>query len=796
MKISYNWLKDFVNFDIAPDDLAESLSMAGFEVDSVDQKGVDVDKVVVGKVIKKEKHPNADKLSVCIVDVKNSAPLTIICGAPNVAAGQRVPVAKIGAVLPNGMKIRKAKIRGVVSFGMICSEEEMGLAEKSDGVWVLPDDLEIGLPLGAALNIETDYVLDIGITPNRPDGMNHIGIAREVAAIAGVTLHVPTPDFSESAKNVADFVSVEIDCPESCPRYSARLIRNITIGPSPDWMARRLEAVGMRSINNVVDITNYVMFETGQPLHAFDFKFVSGGKIIVRESRDGETFVTLDEKSHKLQHGAVLICDAEKPVALGGIMGGLNSEVNDRTTDVLLEAAYFQPENIQRSLRYLGMSSEASMRFERGVDPNGVLHAQARAVELLVKFAGGEVAEGVVDIYPQKIHPVKIELKTAEINRLIGTNLSGDEMRALLGKIEIRADGENVIAPTFRPDLTRVADIAEEVARLYGYDNIPLCAATPISYRTHDNPFDDFVESLKTTMTGIGIQEVVTNSLINSQAFQEMTGDPVYTVLNPLNADLDGLRNNLVPNLLAVLQWNIYRQQKDLAIFEINRVYQYPGSLNERPHEEIQLAVALTGTRGGDDWLSSRELFNFYDIKGVVEFLADKISLDKLAFIPYDNFAVENEAVKVLLGEDEIGYIGKLRNSLRTHFDIASPVLIAQLNVRKLFEHQKTARQFQEIPKFPRVERDLAVIVDRDISSDKIIETIRRVGGKYLKDAYVFDLYTGKQIEASSKSVGFRLIFQSTEKTLTDEEITHWFEQIMAAVQKAHHAKLRSQGND
>ncbi len=792
MKISYNWLKDFVDFDIAPDNLAESLSMAGFEVDSVDKKSVNIDNVVVGKVIKKEKHPNADKLSVCTVDVQNSEPLTIICGAPNVAEGQTVPVAKVGAVLPSGMQIRKAKIRGVVSYGMICSEEEIGLTEKSDGIWVLPGDLKIGIPLGDALKIETDYVFDIGITPNRPDGMNHIGIAREVAAIAGKALKVATPKFPERAENIDDFVRVEIQCPVSCPRYTARLIRNIKLGASPDWMVRRLEAVGMRSINNVVDITNYVMMETGQPLHAFDFNLVSGGKIIVRESREGETFVTLDEKSHELQQGTVLICDAQKPVALGGIMGGLNSEVNERTTDVLLEAAYFQPENIQRSLRYLGMSSEASMRFERGIDPNGALHAQARATELFVELAKGEVAKGVIDIYPQKIHPVKIELKTQEINRLIGTTLTSEEMCDLLTKIEITAEKNNVIAPTFRPDLTRVADIAEEVARLYGYDNIPLCATTPISYEVHDNPFDDFVESLKTIMTGIGYQEVVTNSLINSQAYQEMTGEPIYTVLNPLNADLDGLRNTLIPSLLTVLQWNVYRQIKDLAIFEINRVYQHPGSLTERPHEEMHLTVALTGTRGGDDWLSSRELYNFYDVKGVVEYLADKISLDKLAFIPYDNFAVENQSVKILLGENEIGYLGKLQNSLRTRFDIDNPVFIAQLNVHRLFDYRKTERRFNEIPRFPWVERDLAVVLDRDIETGEIIKTIRKVGGKFLKDAYVFDLYTGKQIEASKKSVAFRLIFQSNEKTLTDEEITYWFERIMAAVQKTHHAKLRT----
>lgn len=792
MKISYNWLKEFVDINLDAQALADALSMVGFEVDAVITNSLEIDNVVVGRVLQREPHPDADKLSVCTVDVGEDAPLSIICGAPNVAAGQIVPVAKIGAALPNGMVIRKAKIRGVYSHGMICSEEELGLAEKSGGIWVLPDHLAVGAPLAAALAYETDYILDIGVTPNRPDALCHIGFAREVAAIAGTSLHIPTPEFTETTEDVQAHLSVEIHCPDSCPRYTGRLVRNLKPGPSPAWLARRLKSVGMRPINNIVDITNYVMLETGQPLHAFDYQLIAGGKIIVRESREGETFVTLDGKTHTLKSGTVLICDAEKPVALGGIMGGLNSEVNDNTTDVLLEAAYFQPENIQRSLRYLGMNSEAAMRFERGIDPNNTLHAQRRAMELLSQYAGGEIAAGVVDAYPKKIYPVAIELKTGQINRLLGTNLTADEMADLLKKIEIPVEGGRVIAPTFRPDLTRVADVAEEVARLYGYDNIPLCTKTPLSYEIHANPFDDFIDELKTILTGVGLQEVITNSLVSIPEFEKITGKPVYPILNPISQDMNGLRNHLIPGLLSVLRWNVNRQTKDLAIFEVNRVFHHPGSVDVRPREEMQLAIALTGKRGGDHWTASGENFDFYDIKGLVEYLRDKISLDTISFIPYSNFLVEDQSVKLTIGKTDLGYCGKLKDSLRKLYDIDHPVYVAQLSVPQLFKHRQPLRELKDLPRFPWVDRDVALVFDRHIEAEKVLQTVRNAGGPYLQSAYIFDVYTGKQVPADKKSVAFRLIFQSMEKTLTEEVVNKATENILRAVEKTYNATLRS----
>ena len=792
MKISYNWLKELVEFDIEPHDLAEELSLAGFEVDGVDEKSLDYPNVVIGKVLSKEKHPNADKLSLCTVSVGASEYLSIICGAPNVDAGQTVPIAMVGAELPGGFKIRKAKIRGVASHGMICSESELGISEKADGIWVLPDDLEAGKPLAEALHFETDYILDVVVTPNRPDAMSHIGIAREVAAIAGAKMRMPAAVVNESSNHVSDVVAVEIECPESCPRYTARFIRDVKIGPSPEWMARRLENLGMRSINNLVDITNYVLLETGQPLHAFDYDLVAGGKIIVREARAGEKFTTLDDKEHKLQEGTVLICDGEKPVALGGIMGGLNSEVNDETKNILLESAYFQPESIQKSLRYLNMHTEASSRFERGTDPNGVLYAQARAVQLFSELAGGEIAEGVIDEYPSEIQPLEIELREEKINQLLGTKLSSEEMIGLLAKIDIPVSDGNVSVPTFRPDMKRSADVAEEVGRLFGYNNIPMPNIATLPYDMAHNRFDDYMDELKDMLTGMGLQEVITNSLVNSKRWQSFTGEELYPIMNPLNEDMDGMRNSLVPSLLSVLQWNINRQMKDLAVFELNRVYYHTGDINKRPDEAFHLAIALTGKRDGDSWQSSREAYNFYDVKGLVESFAAKISLDNLAFIPYDNFAVENQSLKILSGKKEIGFLGKVSRKLQNFYDLENPVFVANINVQSLYEMTREEKQVQDIPRYPHVERDLALILSHTIESEELIATIRSSGGKYFKSAYVFDTYSGKQIESGKKSIAFRLIFQSPEKTLVDEEINQSVDNVLKSLKTQFNAELRS----
>jgi len=791
MKISYNWLKDYLPLDTDPHLLAEKLSLVGFEVEDVIEKRLDFPNVVVGKVNQVEKHPNADKLTVCMVDAGTGPLLNIICGAPNVAKDQTVPVALVGADLPNGLRIRKAKIRGVESEGMICSEQELGLADDSEGIWILSPGLKIGALLSEALEFETDFILDIAVTPNRPDALCHIGIAREIAAILDLPFSKPEAKFPELEESAEKIVAVEIQSPQSCPRYAARLIRKVKIGASPLWIQRRLEAIGMRPINNIVDITNYVLMETGQPLHAFDYDLLEGGKIIVRESREGETFITLDDKKHQLQEGTVLICDAEKPVALGGIMGGLNSEVNSETKNILLESAYFAPANIQKSLRYLGMNSEASQRFERGVDPNGIIYAQDRATELMVKLAGGEVYKGASDSYPQKIFPIEIPLKNEQINTLLGTNLSADEMSDILQKIEIETKDDKVIVPTFRPDLQRAADLAEEISRLYGLDNIAPAENSSIRYEYEKNPFDNFVDRLKTVLVGMGFQEVITNSMINKDKWEEFTGEKIYPVLNPISHDMSGMRNNLVISLLNVLQWNINRQVNDLKIFEINRIFHHPGSLKRLPDEELRITVALAGNVEPELWYSNRQLIDFYSVKGIVESLIDKFSLDNYQLISYDNFVVEGHSLAVEVDGKNIGYFGRVNNSLEKSFDIETPVYVADFDARMLYHLTREQKSYRKIPKYPLVERDLAVIIDEKVEAKKLEEKIRSQDIQNLKEISIFDVYRGEQIEAGKKSLAFRFKFQSMERTLTEEEVTASMRRIIKILEQKHQGKIR-----
>lgn len=790
MKISINWLKDYVPIEVDPHLISEKLSLAGFEVEEVIEKRLDFPNIVVGKVVEVEKHPNADKLTVCKVDAGIGTDLNIICGAPNVEKDQIVAVALIGADLPNGMRIHKAKIRGIESEGMICSEKELGVSENAEGIWVLSPDLTIGKPLAEALEFETDFILDIAITPNRPDGLGHIGIAREVAAIFDLPFHKPEPEFTESGASSGYSVGVEIQSPESCPRYAARLIKNIKVESSPLWLMRRLESIGMRPINNIVDITNYIMMETGQPLHAFDYDLLDGGKIVVRESKASEKFITLDDKEHELQEGTVLICDAQKPVAIGGIMGGLNSEVSNETRNILLESAYFAPQNIQRSLRYLEIGSEASQRFERGTDPNGIPYAQDRATELMIKIAGGQAYKSI-DNYPSNIYPVEIPLKHEQINTLLGTDLSLKEMSAILQKIEIETNGDKVKVPTFRPDLERVSDLAEEISRLYGLDNIAPADKSIIQYDYEKNRFDQFVDHLKTMLTGMGLQEVITNSMINKKKWEELTGEKIYPILNPVSHDMSGMRNSLLLSLLNVMQWNVNRQIKDLKIFEINRIYQHSGSLKKLPDEELRLAMAMTGNREPELWYSARQLIDFYSVKGVAESVIDKISLDNFQLISYDNFVVEGQSMAVKVDGKIIGYFGRIKDKFQQHFDIETPVFVADFDVRALYNLTQQAKIYKPIAKYPHVERDLAIIVDEALEAGKLIQTIENENIPELKEIFIFDVYKGEQIEMGKKSIALRFNFQSMERTLTEEEVTASINKIVKITEQKHQGKIR-----
>jgi len=790
MKISYNWLKDYLDVSIDPHQLADRLSLIGLEVEEVIERHADFPQVVIGRVLAVDQHPNADRLKVCKVNIGEEE-LTIICGAPNVATGQTVPVAKVGASLPSGLKIQKSKIRGVNSNGMICSEAELSLADKSDGIWILPDNLPLGAPLDKALNMQTDYIFDISVTPNRPDCLSHIGIAREVGAILGKPLSKPSTEIVEIAEKALDKLEIIIETPVGCPRYSARLIRNVKIGASPSWLVQRLEAVGMRSINNVVDITNYVLMETGHPLHAFDFDLIQGGKIIVRESREGEKFVTLDDKERILKEGTVLICDTEQPVALGGIMGGLNSEVSSSTVNVLLESAYFKPESIQISSRHLNLSTEASQRFERGTDPNGNIYALERATQLIAKLCDGEVYQGIVDAYPSKIEPKHVTLNEVQINNLLGTDLSSQEMTDILQSIGFIVQDKKIVVPTFRPDITRVADLAEEVARLYGLENIPARDIIKIDYNVPINKLDLFVDQLKEVLTGMGIQEVITNSMINTESWQKMTGKRIYPIFNPISKDMDGLRNSLLPSLVQVIQYNRNRKISDLRIFEINHVFIAKNDLHVQPEEDLQLAIVIIGKREGNLWFSSRQVNDFFDIKGLFEALAFKISLDNWQFISYSDFVLEGAGLGLKIGEEVGGFIGRINKKILDNFEIDEDVFVAQLSVTELFKNLKTKKKYQPIPRYPSVERDLAFIIDDDLKAQEIIDLSYRTGGNLLSNIEIFDIFRGTQIPEGKKSLAFHYTFQATDRTLTEEEVNRLMEKIIASVKNSYQAKLR-----
>ena len=791
MKISYNWLQDYVDLKTKPQDLANQLSLSGLEVEEIIEKTLDYPGVVVGRVLSVEDHPNADKLKICKVDTGKKQS-SIICGAPNVAKGQTVPVALVGAVLPTGLKIKKVKIRDVLSEGMICSEAELGLSDNSEGIWVLDDSLKIGEPLHKALQFKSDYIFDLAVTPNRPDCLSHIGIAREVAALTQQKLRRPKVQLNEAKESASSQIKIQIETPKGCPRYSARVLKNVTVGDSPRWLVDRLEGVGLRSINNIVDVTNYVLMETGHPLHAFDLGLIEGKKIIVRESGDGEKFTTLDDQERSLKKGTVLICDAKKPVAIGGIMGGQNSEVNLETKNILLESAYFQPESIQISARYLGLSTEASQRFERGADPNGNIYALDRAAQLIREVAGGEIQNGVVDAYPTKIHSRKIPLELAKINNLLGTQFSKTQVKKILESIELQFENDMILIPTFRPDLSTSTDLAEEVARLYGLDNIEASNKIKIDYDIHFNELDIFIDNLKDTLTGFGLQEIITGSMINSEVWEKLTGEKIYPVLNPISKDMDGLRNSLIPSMAMTLQYNRNRQIKNLKLFEINRVFIPPQKANALPSEDTKLVIGLLGKREFEMWFSNHQDNDFYDIKGLVEAIAHKISLDNWQFISYSAFALEGDGLGLQSKDETLGFLGKLKYKIASFFEIEEDVFVAEISVTSLFKHLRREKKYTPIPRFPSVERDLALIVDQNIESGSIAELIYSEGGNLLKKLELFDIYSGAQIEANKKSVGFRLTFQSRERTLTEDEVTKLLDKILRSLEKKFEAKLRA----
>lgn len=791
MRVSYNWLKEYVDIDLSAKALAEKLTMAGFEVEEIHETIATFEGIVIAKVEERVKHPDADKLSVCKVN-DGSQVHQVICGAPNVAAGQTVAFATVGAVLPSGLKIKKAKIRGIESFGMICSEQELGISEESDGIWELPSDWTRGKDLNEQLKKDQDYILDIFITPNRPDAMSMIGMAREVAALTGKPLRLPQFELVEADESIEGQAAVEIQNPQGCPRYTARLITDLKIGPSPEWMARRLHAAGVRPINNLVDVTNYVLMEYGQPLHAFDFENITGNKIIVKDSLPGEKFTTLDDKERTLPDNTVMICDAERPVAIGGIMGGQNSEVSETTTTVLLESAYFTPERISKSAKRLGLISEASSRFERGVDPNGAIVAADRAAYLYAEIAGGKVLKGIIDVYPEEIRERQFETRVSRVNLLLGTDLSEKEIIAILNSLQIKYDGKKVTVPTFRPDLEREVDIIEEVAQMISFENIPIRKYTNLPYEFEVNRGEYFRHWLKETLCELGLTEVQTNSMLAAREVENAGAESIVKIMNPISDDLNVLRASLIPGLLKVAAHNINRKSSDFAIFEIGRIF-CGEDVEDKSHQAYKIGGLMTGQRSVPSWDASSELVDFYDVKGLVESLLDKIFLDKYQFILYDNdvYLEADQQLAIVAGGAQIGVLGKVSERAGNAFEVEQPVYVFEIDVAALEKLSARDRQYQPYSKFPFVEQDLAFVADLGLAAGELIETIEKAGKPLISDVSIFDVFTDKKLGDNKKSIAVRMRFQSAQKTLKDKEVERQVKKIINTVERNFGIKLR-----
>jgi phenylalanyl-tRNA synthetase beta chain len=791
MIVTYNWLKEFVDFDETPDELAELLTMLGLEVESMAKLGAGLDDVVVALVEEKRQHPNADKLSLCRVNNGKDV-LDVVCGAQNFKQGDTVALAQIGAVLPGDFKIKKSKIRGEESCGMLCSEKELGLAEESDGILVLsPSIAPIGTPVFAALGLK-DTILEIGLTPNRSDCLSVMGIARDIAAKLDLKLKYPQCSIVEGPDKVESFISVTVEDADLCPRYAARYISGCTIAPSPEWLVKRLNAVDVRSINNVVDITNLIMIESGQPLHAFDCLRLSGQRIIVRTAEDGEQFTALDNQQRVLTSADLVICDAERPVALAGVMGGLNSEIENTTTSILLESAFFKPAAIRKTSKRLGLHTESSHRFERGIDIDGVGRALDRAACLIVELAGGALAQGCIDIYPGKSDRKAINFRPEKANELIGIDLSRDVIIEILTRLECRvspcADGSvSVIPPHYRIDLEREIDLIEEIARLNSYDKIP--ATMPIARVISDRPtrHQETEKRVRDLLVNNGMTEIINFSFTAPEAAGKLLlndDDPrriAIKLANPLVDEQSVMRTTLLPGLLETTAKNMNFRSLDLKLFEMRRVY-FPGDGEGMPREPLCIVGAITGSRDGDGWSRPNEPVDFFDAKGIVETVLDVLDIGGVSWVientePYYH---PGKSCRVFAGREQIGSVGELHPLVQKNFEIEKPVFCFELNFEKLVQLSRAKKTIVAPSRFPDSSRDIAMLIPEELAAAKIVECIRAEKSKEIEHVQIFDVYRGKGVPDGYKSIAVRIRYMSFERTLTEEDIASLHKKIIA----------------
>ena len=799
MKASIEWLKEYCDIDVDAIKLGDILTMTGSKVETIEQRGNDIKNVVVGKILEIKKHEDSDHLVITKVDLGNEK-VQIVTGANNIKEGDIVPIAKDGSELPGGVKIKKGSLRGVESCGMMCSVGELGLdiadypGQIEQGIMILPKSFEkdLGKDIVEVLNLKED-IIDFEITPNRPDCLSIEGLGRETAVSLGKEFKNPRKNIDElniENKEELEGLKVDIKAPDLCYRYIARIVKNVKIGPSPEWMQRRLRACGIRSINNIVDITNYVMLEMGEPMHAFDINSIEGKHIIVRRAKNEEKITTLDEEERILNEDDLVIADEKKPVAIAGVMGGENSEIEENTETVVFEAAVFYGGSIRKTAKKVGLRTESSSRFEKGLSSENALRAINRAVELVEKINAGKAVEGKIDVYPTKQKINKIKLDYDRINSLLGTNISKEEMINILEKLDIKVENDTAIAPYFRMDLEFLADIAEEVVRFYGYDKLDttlIKADTTIGVLNKEQKIE---KNIKQVLVNNGLSEIYTYGFVSEKDLEksninkEIINQSI-TILNPLSDEYKLMRPSTLPSMMQILSLNANRKNQDVKLFDISRNYKNVNGEVEKGEVPLQENILTIGMYGKD--------VDFYTLKGLIENVLDISNINRydIEKETNNNSYHPGRCANIKVGIDTIATIGEVHPEVLINYDIDKRVYLAEVNITKLTKYSKLNKKYVEVPKFPAVERDIAVIVDEKIEVGQIEKIIIKKAKKWLEEAKLFDIYRDEKLGENKKSVAYSLIFRDKNKTLSDEEINTTMEAIITELEKTLGATLR-----
>ncbi|MEX2364237.1 MAG: phenylalanine--tRNA ligase subunit beta, partial [Balneolaceae bacterium] len=808
MKVSYNWLKEFINLQLTPEETAEKLTLIGLEVEGIEEFGSTLEGVIVGEVLAVRSHPNADRLQVCDVDL-GTEKTQIVCGAKNVAAGQKVPVATVGSTLPlkldegSFLTIKKAKLRGEVSEGMICAEDELGLGTGHDGIMVLDEKLKTGTPISEVFELYQDTIIDIAITPNRPDATCHLGVARDLAGALNLELKKPwTPQILQlnatessplkegntnspsgkkgwqpKADGVVDSeVKISIENVNKCHRYVGLMVKNVAIKESPNWLRNKLKAIGVRPVNNVVDVTNYVMYELGQPLHAFDYENIRGKEIVVRDFDTVVEFETLDHTKRKCSPGTLFICDGEGPVAIAGVMGGLHSEVSESTKDILIESAYFDPGSVRRTAKEQTLQTDASYRFERGIDPNIQLIAAKRAAQLIAEVAGGKIGTAI-DIHPNKTETHQLTLRMSYLNRLLGTDFDVEETVSILDGLELKViekakDSVTYEIPTFRPDLEREVDLIEEVGRLYDYNKIP---SPTHGIFISSEPLTDWEQlnsEIRNIALQLGLREIYSNSLISEkEAHRFDKPESMITALNPLNKDMSVLRPSLLHGFLKSASYNFNRRARSVRFFETGHVFQASenGTYFDGIIEEVHFLMGISGLKHGEHWSGEAKAYTAFDLKALLHGFFTKLNLLK----HLSSKKSDESTLDYFWKEHKIGSLFSVNEELKKAYEIEQETFAAEISITAISEILKEIpeQKFKAVPKFPAFEFDFAVIVDQSITAGEMMKEIENKAGDQLESIDIFDVFEGESVGEGKKSIAFRLNFIDPNKTLNIKQV-------------------------